>query len=229
MKFNFEDEGLLYANCLFYILTINTKYFSLIKLCYTYAHSHSIFSFSFHFGWPNLPNFTLVIKIMTDCITLLHMSFYICCDFKTFHLKINHLKTILIKNNYPSNFIDSRIKSLLNKLHTPKIKLLFWIYLKEINLLSCHSWEVLHFKFKRSFKNCLHINGRLVIWKLFMHHPLQSTAFSPSRISYRKCSFQNLFTSISVVAAMLPFMVKPNTILKSGFVNKYWVLSVLAQ
>ena len=111
-KLIFENEGLLYANCWFYILTINTKYFSLIKLCYTYAHSHSIFSFSFHFGWPNLPNFTLVIKIMTDCITLLHMSFYICCDFKTFHLKIDHLKTILIKNNYPSNFIDSRKNSI---------------------------------------------------------------------------------------------------------------------
>ena len=42
--------------------------------------------------------------------TLFHRSFSICCDFKTFHFEIDHLKTILIKNNYPLNFIDSCIK-----------------------------------------------------------------------------------------------------------------------
>ena len=44
--------------------------------------------------------------------TLLHKSFSICCDFKTFPFEINHLKTIM-KNNYPPNFIDSCIKSFL--------------------------------------------------------------------------------------------------------------------
>ena len=53
--------------------------------------------------------------------TLLHKSFSICCDFKTFHFEIDHLKTILIKNNYPVNFIDSCVKSFLNKLYTPKV------------------------------------------------------------------------------------------------------------
>ena len=53
--------------------------------------------------------------------TLLQRSFSIWCDFKTFHFEIDHLKTILIKNNYPLNFIDSCIKSFLNKLHTPKV------------------------------------------------------------------------------------------------------------
>ena len=52
---------------------------------------------------------------------LLHRSFSICCDFKTFHFEIDHLKTILIKNNYLLNFIDSCIKSFLNKLYTPKV------------------------------------------------------------------------------------------------------------
>ena len=33
--------------------------------------------------------------------------------------------------------------------------------------------------------------------------------------------FQDLFTGISVVAAMLPVMVRPNSILKSEFVNIY--------
>ena len=53
--------------------------------------------------------------------TLLHRSFSICCDFKTFHFEIDHLKNILIKNNYLLNFIDSCIKSFLNKLYTPKV------------------------------------------------------------------------------------------------------------
>ena len=38
--------------------------------------------------------------------TLLRGSFSICCDFKTFHFEIDHLKTILMENNYPPNFID---------------------------------------------------------------------------------------------------------------------------
>ena len=33
--------------------------------------------------------------------TLLHRSFSICCDFKKFHFEIDHLKTILMKGNYP--------------------------------------------------------------------------------------------------------------------------------
>ena len=44
-----------------------------------------------------------------------------CCNFKTFHFEIDHLKTILTKNKYLSNFIDLCIKSFLNKLYTPKV------------------------------------------------------------------------------------------------------------
>ena len=46
--------------------------------------------------------------------TLLHRNFSICCDFKTFHFQVD-------QNNYPLNFIDSCIKSFLNKLYTPKV------------------------------------------------------------------------------------------------------------
>ena len=52
--------------------------------------------------------------------TLLHRSFSMFCDFKTFHFKIDNLKTILMKNDYPPNFIDLCIKSFLNKLYKPK-------------------------------------------------------------------------------------------------------------
>ena len=53
--------------------------------------------------------------------TLLHRSFIICCDFKTFHFEMDHLRTILIRNNYTPNFIDSCTKSFFNKLYTPKV------------------------------------------------------------------------------------------------------------
>ena len=51
---------------------------------------------------------------------LFQRSFSICCDFKTFHFNLDHLKTIPIKNEYPLNFIDSCIKYFLNELCTPK-------------------------------------------------------------------------------------------------------------
>ena len=41
-------------------------------------------------------------------------------EFKTFYLEIDPVKTILMKNNYPPDLIDSCIKSFRNKLHTPK-------------------------------------------------------------------------------------------------------------
>ena len=44
-----------------------------------------------------------------------------------------------------------------------QLKLLIRMYLKEMFLLSCQSWEVLCFKFKRSFKNYLMVNSHLVI------------------------------------------------------------------
>ena len=53
--------------------------------------------------------------------TLLRRSFSICSGFKAFHFEIDHLKAVLMKNNYPLNFIDSCIKSFLNKSYTPKL------------------------------------------------------------------------------------------------------------
>ena len=55
---------------------------------------------------------------------LLHRIFSICRDFKTFHFEIDHLKTILILNNSPSNFVDSCIKSFLDELYTSKLMVL---------------------------------------------------------------------------------------------------------
>ena len=88
--------------------------------------------------------------------TLLHWSFSICCDFKTFHFEIDHLKTILIKNNYPLNFIDSCIKSFLNKLYTPKVVVRNVpkrnVFVK-LPFLGSNSFQI-----QRSFKNYSMIN-----------------------------------------------------------------------
>ena len=90
----------------------------------TYMSSkHHNINFTVEFSWvfTNYESFIPTYQKRGLLHTLLHRSFSICCDFKTFHFEIDHLKTILIKNNYPSNFIDSHIKSFLNKLYTPKI------------------------------------------------------------------------------------------------------------
>ena len=69
--------------------------------------------------------------------TLLHRSFSLCCDFKTYHFEIYHLKTILIKNSYPLNFIDFVLNHfLISYIH---LKLWFRMYLKEMFLLSYRS------------------------------------------------------------------------------------------
>ena len=92
---------------------------------------------------------------------LLHRNFSIRCDFKTFHLEVDRLNTILRKNNYPPNSTDYCTKSFLNKLYTPKV--VAQNVSKRNVLLSCRSWAVLRFNFERSFKNYLLINWRLAI------------------------------------------------------------------
>ena len=144
---------------------------------------------------------------------LLHRSFSIYCDFKTFHFEIDHLKTILIKNNYPQNFIDSCIKSFLSKFYTPKViiqnvpkrnvfaKLLF---------LGSTSFQI-----RKNLQKLLNDKLTSCNLKIVFTSPVRVKSFSPSRISYLRCCFQDLFTSIKVVAAVLPIMIKPNAILKS--------------
>ena len=75
------------------------------------------------FGWvfTNYESFIPAYQKRGLLHTLVHRSFSICCDFRTFHFEIDHLKTILIKNNYPLNFIDSCMKSFLQKLYTRKV------------------------------------------------------------------------------------------------------------
>ena len=58
--------------------------------------------------------------------TLLQRNLGICCDFKTFFWNWV-FKDYPYKNNYPLNFLDSCIKSFLNKLYTPKVMVLMYL------------------------------------------------------------------------------------------------------
>ena len=142
---------------------------------------------------------------------LLHRSFSICCDFKSFHFEINHLKTILIKNNYPSNFIDLYIKSFLNKLYTPKVMV--------PNVPKRNVFVNLPFLGSTSFQ----IPKKLQ--KLFSDKltpcNLKIVFTSPVRVK-SFFTFKDKLPRIllsSVVVAMLPIKERPNSILKSEFVS----------
>ena len=112
--------------------------------------------------------------------TLLHRSFIICCDFKTFHFEIGHLKTILLKNNYPLNFIDSCIKS-FNKLCTPKVMV--------PNVPKGNVFVKVPFLGSTSFQI------RKKLQKLFSDKltscNLKIVFTSPVRVNYLRCYFQD--------------------------------------
>ena len=60
-----------------------------------------------------------------------------------------------MKNSYPPNFIDSLIKSFLNKLYT---KVIVQNVPKRNVFVKLRLFAVLRFKFERSFKRYLMIN-----------------------------------------------------------------------
>ena len=146
---------------------------------------------------------------------LLHTSFSICCDFKTFKFEIDHLKTILIKNNYPLVFIELCAKSFLNKSYSPNVMVL--------NVLKRNIFVKLPFLGSTSFqtrkKRQKLFSSKLTSCNLKIVFTSEPKVFSPSRINYLRCYFQDLLTSISVMAAGLPIMERTSVILKSEFVN----------
>ena len=51
--------------------------------------------------------------------------------------------------------------------------------------------------------------------------PVRGKSFSAFKDKLPKCYVEDLFTNISMVAAMLPIIERPNAVLKSEFVNIY--------
>ena len=149
--------------------------------------------------------------------TLLHRSFSICCDSETFYFEIDCLKAILMRNNYPPNCIVSCIKWFINKLYTPKV--LVQNVPKRNVFVKLPFLESTSFQIRKKLKKSF--NDQLTSCKLeiIFTSPLRSRAFSLSEINYLRCYFPDLFSSISVLAAMLPIVVRLNSILKSEFVN----------
>ena len=102
--------------------------------------------------------------------TLLHRIFSIRCDFKTFHVQIDHLKTILMKNNDPPSFINSCIISFINNLHTPKVivlnvlKINVFVKLLFLESTSFQIWKKLQKLFSNKLRSC---NLKIDFKKLF--------------------------------------------------------------
>ena len=126
--------------------------------------------------------------------TLLLRSFSIYCDFKTFHFEIDHLKTILIKTNYPLNFIDLCIISFLNRLYKPKVVVL--------NVPKRNIFVKLPFLGSTSFQI------RKKLQKLFSD-------------KLTSCNLKMVFTSLVRVKSFFTFQNKLPKMLLSGLVYKY--------
>ena len=98
-------------------------------------------------------------------------------------------------------------------------KLLFRMHLKEMLFLKLPFLGSTSLQIRKKLQKLFNNKLTSCKSKIVLRNPLESKAFSPSRIRYLGCYFQDLFTSISVVAEMLPIMVRPNAIFNSEFVN----------
>ena len=115
-----------------------------------------------------------------------------CCDFKIFHFEIDHLKTILIKNNYLLNFIDSCIKSFLNKLYIPKVVVSYVpqgdVFVKL--LFSGRTSFQIRKKLQKIFSDKLTSCNLKVVFT----SPARVKSFFTFKDNYLRCYFQDLFT-----------------------------------
>ena len=66
--------------------------------------------------------------------TLLHRCFSLVSDFSKFHLEVETLKQILLKNEYSKTFIDTCVSKFLNKLFTNK-NIVLTVPKKELNIV----------------------------------------------------------------------------------------------
>ena len=122
-----------------------------------------------------------------------------------------------MENNYPPNFMDSRIKSFLNKLYTPE--LIVQIVPKRNVLVKLPFLESTSFPIRKKLQKLFNDKLKACNLKIVFASPVRVKKLTPSRTSYLRYYFQDFFTSISVVAAMLAIMVRPNVILKSKFAS----------
>ena len=120
---------------------------------------------------------------------------------------------IALTDNYPPNFIDSCIQSILNKLYTTKAIVQNVpkgnIFVESPFLKS--TWFQIQKKLEKLFNDKLTSCNLKIIFV----SPVRVKSF----FTFNDKLPKDFFTSTSVVAAMLTIMVRPNAILKSKFVN----------
>ena len=150
--------------------------------------------------------------------TLLHRSFSIPCDFilKSIIWRLSSWKTIIVRISWIRVLNYSCIR-VSNKLYTPKVivqdvpKRNIFVKLTFLGSTSFQIRKKLQKLFSDKLTSC--------DLKIVFTHPLESKTFPSSKISYLRCYFQDMFTRINVVGAILPIMVRLNTILKTKFVH----------
>lgn len=121
------------------------------------------------------------------------------------------------RKNYLPSFIDSYIMSLY-LIICIYLTFLFRTYLKEMCLWSFHFGKILCFKFKARLKNYLLKKWHQVNKNCFYIRLCGQNLFT-FKIGCQRHYVQNLYINKSLVAAILPIIVKPNFILKSKFAN----------
>ena len=178
---------------------------------------------TFNGVFTNYKSFIIMYQKRGLSHTLHRRSFSICCDFRTFYFEIDHLKIILMKNNYLLNFMDSCIKSVLNKLYTAKVVVL--------NVSKRNVFVTLPllgntlFPIRKKLENHLVMSFSKIILltsnklKIVFTSPVRVKSFFTFKDKLRKVLFSGLVYDLSVMAAMLPNMERPNVILKSEYLK----------
>ena len=150
--------------------------------------------------------------------TLLYKTHSICCDFKTFHFEIDHLKTIPIKNNYSPNFTDSCIiKSFLNKLYTPKVKVQ---NLPERNVfVKLSFFGSTSFQIRKKLQKLFSDKLTSCNLKIVFTSPVRVKSFFTFTGKLHKVLLSRLVYKYKRAGCSATYYGKTNAILKSEFVN----------
>ena len=127
------------------------------------------------------------------------------------------MKAIVMKNDYLPNFSYSCIKSFLNKLYTPKI--IFQNILKRNVFIELPFLGRAVFQIRKKLQKLCTDNLLSCNLKIVFTSPVRVKGFFIFKDKLPKILFTGLVQSITVVATILPIMLRPNAILKSEFVN----------
>ena len=68
------------------------------------------------------------------CLAMLFRTYTICSDWSKIHTEIIKLRNILIKNNFPSKYIDRCIKQFFDKMFSAKKKAVPTVPKKVVNI-----------------------------------------------------------------------------------------------